>query len=360
MKLSYRSLISVRFRHSYYREGVSQADFSVRPTQATERLLQQRGLLFKPQAGGFSVVAEVIPDSDPPRLRRAVDSENLCLRFLLVAQHSYLFSISQIDQYRMGRELFCFDNLRNDQGDGRLYLGDSLEDERLGVPVPLQTSGVLDYRFAAPVASAQLTLFDRFDNALDTRSVQAPPGESVDEYRYDLSGIDGLDTGRYRIADDHGGEHLFYLDSEQFGGNLFGVIELFNRTDRLTSDASNQVPTDYRFLDGDELTGPEAYTLQFERRSTRWRYFINKKYDNNAIVLAQLSVTGPVVFDRTDESNRVIFTAQDPIPLGEAQQAITMAHDGTAIRSLPNPSLSSPLEGSAEEGIQFSDIHVYV
>jgi hypothetical protein len=261
----------------------------------------------------------------------------------------------------MGRELFCFDNLRDDQQDDRLYLGDAVANARLGPAVALQTSSILDYPFDPAIGSAQLTLFNRFGRQLDSKSVTAPPGAgTLDSHRYDLSKVDGMTPGRYRIQDDQGGEKSFYFDPGLFGDNAFGVIELFVRTDQLDPNGIDQVPADYRFLDADQLTGPEAFTLQLQQRSTHWRYIVSKQYDNNSITLAQLAITGPVAFDRVDGDKQVVFTAQDSLPLAEAQQKITLAHNGTEIRSLPNPSLASPLEGSKAEGLKYSDIYVYV
>ncbi len=361
MNLCYKPLFQVRLRHTFYREGESRSDFKVYPAPDTAQLLEERGLLFRSEPGRFAVYAEVVPGRNPPVLKRAIGAENLVLRFVLEPLHSYLFNISQLDPYAVGRKLFCFDNLRSDQADSRLYLGDSLAAARLGDPLPLQCSETVDYRFMAPVSSARLSLYDRFGRQLDSLSVQVPPGQgTIDRFRYDLSKVPGLTPGRYRLEDDQGGEHAFYYAPGLSGGSPFGIIELFNRTDRLTPDGTDRVPSGYRFLDGDRIVGPEAFTLQLERRATRWRYIVTKKYKNNAISLAQLTVTGPVAFASASETQRVVFTAEDPLPLMEAQQKVSLMHSGTEIRSLPNPSPSSPLDGTAVEGIKYSDLYVYV
>lgn len=361
MKLCYAPLLQVQLRHTFYRAGQSVSDFRVRPTAATQRLLDDRAFLFKAARNQFGVYAEVTPDSDPATLRRAIDNENLSLRFQLEPLHAYLFNISKLDHYRIGRELFCFDNLRSDPADGRRYLGDSIANVRLGDAVRLQTATVVDYVFAAPVDSAQLSLFDRFSNQLDSRAIQAPAGQGpLKGYRYDLAKVHGMAPGRYRLQDDQGGALPFYYDPELFGADVFGVIEMFNRTGQLTPDNTDRVPATYRFLDGEQIISADPFTLQLENRSTRWRYTVSKKYDNNAISLAQINVSGPVAFNRADGPQRVVFTANAPLPLAEVQQKITLAHQGVEIRSLPNPSMSSPVDGSAAEGIKYSDIYVYV
>jgi hypothetical protein len=182
----------------------------------------------------------------------------------------------------------------------------------------------------------------------------------ISKYRYDISKVAGLTAGRYHVQDDQGGRLAFYHDPKLFGGNVLGVIELFNRTDNLTPDATDKVPAAYRFLDGDQLTGPRAFTMQLERRSTRWRYIVSKKYDKNSIELVKLAVAGPVVFNRADEDKQVIFTAKDPLPLSETQQKLVLMHDGVEIRGLPNPSLTSPVDGTVSGGIIFSDIYINV
>ncbi len=361
MKLCYQPLFQVQLRHTFYRQGESVSDFQVCPTSDTKAFLEERGLRFRFEPGRFSVYAEIIPDSDPAMLMRSIGSENVTMRFMLKPLHPYLFNISQFDDYFMGREVFCFDNLRNDQADGRRYLGDTIAGSRLGEPVSLQTAEILDYQFSLPVASAQLTLFNRFDKQIDTVLVTAPQGVStIDRYRYDLSKVSAMTPGRYRLVDNHGGETTFFYDPNQFGENVFGMIELFNRTDQLTPDVSNRVPNDYRYLIGDELVPQQQFSLQIERRATRWRYTVIKKYDNNPISLAQLSITGPVVFSGVNGSQQVVFTANDPLPLAESQQDILLLHDGSEIRSLPNPSPSSPVDGTTAEGIKYSDMYVYV
>ena len=361
MRLSYRSLFKIQTRHTFYQEAVSAADFRVRPTATTQTLLDQRGLVFRAESGRFGIYAEVVPGSEPARLSRAIDPENMVFGFELEAINPYLINISRLGHYRPGRELFYFDNLRHDQVGSELYLGDSVAGQRLGAPLALQSSTIVDYSFTNPVASAQLTLVDRFGNQLDSQLVSAPAGQGLlSSFRYDLADIPGVGPGRYRLQDNLGGDQQFYYDPQLFGGNVFGVIELFNRTDQLTPDSTNRVPNAYRFLDGDQVIVTGDFIFQLERRSTRWRYIVDKKYANNGISLAQLGVTGPVAFSRDDTPTQAVFTAQDPLPLGEVQQVVTLAHNGSQIRNLPNPTARSPVLGLAGIGNQFSDIYVSV
>lgn len=364
MDLSYKPLIGVRLHHTYYLDGRSVSDFRVRPSAETRLLLAERGLLFRAEPGRFTVYTQVKPETDPPLIAHELGSENLVLRFFLEPLHSHLFNITELQHYRMGRELFCFDNLGDHRDDSRAYLSDGLTGGSPGDPVALQTSQIVDYRLDPLNPPSQVTLFDRFENRLHSRPVQVPPGQELAAYRYDLSQVPRMNPGRHTLRDDRGGNHHFYYDPALFGVNVFAAVELFSRTDELTPDNTDRVPPAYRFLTGNQLTGLDDYHLKLDARETHWRYIVTKKYGNSGIGLQKLAVSESGVFDRSleppDEPTKVIFTTKDPLPLAEKQRTFTLEHDGSVVRGLPNPSPGTPLEGTGTEVLRYSDIYVYV
>ena len=107
--------------------------------------------------------------------------------------------------------------------------------------------------------------------------------EPIPEYRFELGDIQGLVPGRYLLSDNHGGSEAVFYAPDVFGRRVFAVVELFNRTDQLTTDNSDQVPIAYRYLDGDRIITIGDYCIQLESRSTTWRYNVIKKYSSNGV-----------------------------------------------------------------------------
>lgn len=345
MRLAYQPLFRIRLRHAYYTDGISRNDFSLVPTPACRTLLDQYGLVFRPGADGGALYASVEPDSSPATLLKPLGDDNLRLAFLLTPLQPQVLNMTHLPRHKPRREVFYFDNLRDDQTNGRLHLSDSIADARLGAPLRLLTAPAYSYRFDPPVNAATLNLTDRFANPVHTVSFRLPkPDDLISEYRLDLSGVSKLTAGRYHLSDDHGGGEDFYYDPGLFGHDVLGIMEIFSRTDRLTPDQSNRVPNAYCFLDGAALTGLDAYTLQFERRATIWRYVVTKQYPANDITLDGLTVTGPVTFTKTTTGERALFTSVDPVPFQQTPRGIVLQHDGTKLRDLPNPSPTAPLQ----------------
>lgn len=363
MRTVFRPLFRVRLRHSFYASGRSRGDFLAAPAAATRRALARHGLIFRPLADGWAVYAEIEPDSSPERLLRPLGADGLRLTFLLLPANPHLWNISELPEYRPSRSVFYFNNLRDDQDGGRLYLGDSVAGERLGEALPLVAGGIYTHRFAAPVEAASVTLADLFGNPVATISFALPPGTSTSEYRLDLTAAGRLAPGRYSASDDHGGSAVFYYDSEIFAGRPFGAVEIFSRTDTLTPDASDLVPAAYRYLDGDQLSGVD-YSLQLERRSTTWRYHVVKKYSVDGFALEDLEITGDVAFDPPSvDSERAVFTSTAAVPLAESRRDLaltTTTSPPEKIRDLPNPAAATPLAAEGSPPGFVSEIYVYV
>lgn len=358
MRIVYRALFHVRLRHAFYANGESHDDFVVEPSPATRRWLLDYGLVFRRQEDGWAVYGEVTPGADPPQLARPIGEDTLRFHFFLLSRHSHVAAISDLGSHRPARNVFYFNNLRDDQVGGRLHLGDSVANARVGAAVALVTRSTYSHRFAAPVAGATITLTDIFGNTLDTTSFVLPG--ATPEYRIELGEIDGLVPGRYLLSDDHGGSEALFYAPDAFGRRIFAVVELFNRTDRLTPENSEQVPAAYRYLDGDEITGIADYNIQIESRATTWRYNVIKKYSSNGITLGGLAVSGPIAFSKALDTDRAVFTSDTAVALGEAPRALSLEHNGSKIRDLSSPSLTTPLQQGASAGSFVSEMFVYV
>lgn len=356
MKLIYASLFQVTLRHAFYADGLSREDFVVDPTPATRRLLDAAGLVMRTAANGFAVYAEVQPDTDPPVLWRPLADDAIRFAFALRLARPALLRVSDLPVHTMGETLFVFDNLRDDQADGRRHMGDSVADARIGDPVHAVRQSTFVYPFAAPVTDAVLSVTDRFGGFQHVTSVRE--AEPVATYALNLEAA-GLSPGRYRITDDHGGQQDLYFAPGLGGERLFGIIELYSRTDPLTPDASDRVPVDYRFLDGSTLTTQGDYTVQFAARRTTWRYVVTKRYDSNTIGLDGLAVAGGA-FTKTTSAQQALFESDTEVALSEAGQDFDLEHDGTKLIDLPSPTLQTPLQEGTADGHKTSELYIYV
>ena len=360
MNLVYTTLFEVHLRHTYYTDGGARG-IRVVPTPGCRRILDRYGLIFRTDGTSFAVAARVEPDTDPPVLRQPFGSENIAFRFLLQVSDPLFLNGTNLPNYDGQRTLYYFDNLRDDREDSRRYLGDSSQGQRMGSPIGAVFRSIYIHRFDVPQTSAVVELHDRFGTRKLAAAVDfAHPGEAASAYVIDLSSIPDTPAGRYTVSDNHGGRESFYYDPSLRGRDVFGLLEIYNRTDALTPNQSNEVPPEYRFVDKDRVTGKGVYALEFTPRATIWRFIVTKIHENNGIALQGLSITGGVTFSTSSVPGRVIFTSDGALPLQEQARGFQLEHDSTKLRTLPEPKISSPLHRRSSIGDLVSDQYIYL
>jgi len=360
MRVTYRRVLRIRVRHGWYADGESHEDFEVVPTASTVATLQRLALGTRFHPDGITVFAEVEPGSNPPTLVRPLGSEALCFAFELRPVKTNLLAVAELPRFSPGRTLFCFDNLQNDVSSGRKHLGDSVAAQRIGAPALLVTRDVYTHRFAVPVAAATLTLRDRFGTPVVTIEARSPSNDLMPEYRLDLATALSRAPGRYSIVDDYGTATDIYYDPDLDASRPVGVIEIFSSTESITPDASNRVPTGYRFVSGAALLGLDAYYLQFNALATTWRYNVTKKFANNGIALNQLTVAGSIAFAKNVSGDRATFTSATPVPLSQTSRGLKLKAGNQAIQDLPDPSVTALPSSGASPGVFVSDMFVFV
>jgi len=361
MRVAYGKLFRVRVRHGWYASAVTRGDFELAPTASTLALLDATSLKTRAYSDGVMVYGEIEPDSDPPLLIRPLGAMALRFAFELRAVNPALLNIADLPRFNPGRSLFCFDNLHEDIDSGRKLLGDSIAHARIGAPTRLVTRNMYSHEFTAPVSAATIRIVDRFGMQLATLEASAPgPATPLTAHRIDLAAIPRLIPGRYTIADDHGGSTAIYYDPGLDASRPAGVIEIYSRTESITPDHSNRVPTSYRFLAGDTLAGFDSYHLQLEALATTWRFIVTKKYDGNGIHLGQLAITGPLGFSKTTSGGRAVFTSNSPVRFSETPRGLKLKAGNREIRDLPDPGASVVLGKGPTPGSFVSDTFVYV
>ncbi len=361
MRLTFKNLFRVQLRHTFYKDGRSVGDFSLRPSPGTWKVLQQYGVVFRPSADGFALYVQVESGHSPHRLINSIGNDTLRLTFLLQTLNPSALNISALPVFQPGRSVFYFNNLRDDQGGQRLHLGDSVIDARVGDSIELVAGDVYTHHFESAVSSADITMTDMFGTVVHTESFQHPiTSDPTLTYRIPLQNISKMVEGRYVVTDNHGGSQAIYVGPEFGALRPFGIVEIFNRTDALTSSNVDVVPSDYRFLNGDELIPREPYTIQFDARSTRWVYNVMKQYDTNSIPLQDVTIVGDLAFTKTVQSDRAVFTANATEALREIPRSMELHHNGAMIKKLPSPQVTTPLQEGDSPNNYMSELFVYV
>ena len=350
MRIVYRKLFRIRVRHGWYADAETRGDFSLVPTASTAALLEATALRVRHYPDGIAVFGEVEPDSDPPALLRPLGAMALRFAFELRVVNRALLGIAEVPRLQLGRTLLCFDNLREEIDAGRPLLGDSVADARVGPAVYLVTRSTYTHEFAAPASAATIRVLDRFGALAASFDVRSP--QPLANCRIDLAAAPGLSPGRYTITDDQGISNSVYYDTALEASRPPAVVEIFSRTEPLTPDHTDRVPSGYRFLAGDTLAGIEPYHVQFEALATTWRYVVTKKYASNGIALDELAIDGPVTFVRDIAGSRAVFTSSGAVRFSETPRGLKLKKGDTPVRDLPEPGETTVLgEGAGSGGL---------
>ena len=359
MRTSYKPLVRVRLRHSFYADGRALGDFSVEPAPATRAVLEQSGLIFRALPDGFALYAEIVPGASPVLLR-PLGTDPLRLVFLLNSVNSRFEQMTALPKHRPAGTVFHLTNLRQDVELDRLYLGDRSANARIGPAVVLVTSALFTYRITGPSTGVSLLLADMFGNP--PRPVPydlSSATQAASELRVNLAAVPALSAGRYILSDSAGGSVDLYYDTRLSGSSPVALIELFGTTLPLTGNGPDLVPEDYRFVTSDKIQTKDYY-VQFDRLQTVWRYNVIKRYEANPIPLEELVVVGPVAFTGQVQSDRAVFTSQEPLALVERPHDIQLKQAETLIRKLPNPAIGTSMKKTDAEGAFVSEVNVYI
>lgn len=362
MKLVYHPLLRIRLRHSFYKSGESTEDFALEPTPFTRAALRDYGLLYRATADGGLVLARVAPDSNPVALIAPLDPAELRLQFLLLPQHAHLASMSDLPAHQTGRHVFYFNNLRDDSQNGRLHLGDSVADARVGSPMLLLTGDTLSYPFKPAVNGATITLEDLFGNVLTTTTFQLG-SEVTDEFRLDLRNVPGLRPGPHRAFDSGGGSQSLFYAPDLFAENPFGMVEIFGSTLSLKPDDTELVPAAYQILNGAVLNQVADFHIQIEARKTSWRYHVIEKYGTQAIDLNIVDIVdtnNALTFQKTVQGSEAVFNSTAAAALSEEPPGLELRQGASKLSQLPYPRVTTPLQEGSSVGQFVSEMFVYV
>ena len=356
-------MLQLKINHSYYMDGKSNNDFVIMPSPLSRQLLDDYGFVFRQNNNGFNLYVEVVPDSDPFELFKSIGDASFKLCFYMLTVNSNVHTMSNLPDYKAGKEVFYFSNLNDFSGEGdELIIGDSVAEQAIGNPLGYVRNSVYNYQFSVPVTNAKLEIKNIFGDSVYSKDVSAQgDGGVINEFRVDLDVINNFIPGRYTISDDQGGHAEFYYAPMMSGEPVLGVIEVFNDTVAFTGDSSDKVPEIYRFIRGNELAGIDSYIISMQARSTKWRYIVENKYQANGINLQDLEITGVEEFTEVEVPGFAVFLSNELISFHENPLALKLVgEDEKNIRSLPSPSQSTQLKFNSESNQYESHMYVYV
>jgi hypothetical protein len=407
-KYEFHPLMQVSIHHSYYNiPGQPCPDFEFAPTPTTQELMSNLGLLFRREPTGFLVLYDTRgTDRLLSYLRRHVDEQKEVwswLSFMLTPQNVFFINFTDVDiGVEASEQNFYFSNQTAHEQDGRILLNPAGKDisTSLEPVLPAQVAtrldedtlevqvrdianhvvlclprcvprGLLRERARGPLTCQQVDDFFRKDPSPPSR--RAGPRDCTDLLFVDFADLPG---GRYSID--------AVLNAYPLRVSLVhGVYEPVTPTplcfiDLLFTAPSASSPGIYPvrnlFSRKEEAEiVPVHYELQFERRSTRWNYYIvppaGAPFEHLRIIDPEHPqrdyFDGPKKEPLATGTQAYRFTAREKFALElhssyrfqlRGRRPATLAHENVLVDRLPVASAQQVLSREASS----SDIFVYL
>lgn len=315
MEQTYQYLLSLEFRHKYFKDGL------FKPLQLSfdaesQQLLINFGLILKPYPGGFHLLS-----LDPEILKTA--SKSTSFRILLDCNDPNYINYSELGNYSPSKELLYFNNLATlPDGDGTAL---KLHNEA----------------YVGQIDSCKLSTGEFIVSEVDsTKSYQF-----IDQLGYDVSNkvrasnspgtflISNLPQGMIRILVDGVERERVYYNPNSVWKKPLGIVELF----------VSQLFETY------QQNGKQTYALNFKTRKTIWKYFLvdpaYRKFNSLRIISdTQGRIFGPPVEEEFWDSKALMFESKEALPLLEYSDAhFKLIDEGepnlkVVITALPLPS----------------------
>ncbi|WDE02898.1 hypothetical protein SG34_015755 [Thalassomonas viridans] len=332
MESGYRTLFAIEFFHEFYKKADNSyshrdEDFNIIPTQDCETALKNQGLLFRRVPGGFIVLYKSDPNNSAKPLIPLTDTSQF--RFLLTAKSPNLVYYSDLPLAGERSAIYYLHNRQSniqdiDGTDELLLVQDTNTPYLSALDQTRLRAAQFSYQFSRESDTARLTIADRqlmpvYSQLLNKLDPDVNAGQREFSAQPDLT---LLPPDLYTLAIDGEIQETFYLDSQAFRRQPFGLIDIFSNGD---------VPEAYRFIDDSGQVTAKTYSVRINNRATIWRYFIGLKYRN--------SVT-PEKLDVVSSVFSANFTRKTSITLADSTQVIPFDSGTTKI-----PLKKAPLKG---------------
>jgi hypothetical protein len=379
MKIQFNSLFDVEILHNYYQSGHVQ-NLDIIPSVTCQRLLTNFGLLFKKTSKGFTVLYEIIDESNGDSHPLKPITENVRFTFLLQSRNPYLVNFSDLPLQTPANHLFYLNNMNNNPQNSKLLLSAKTSSEFVSSEDNLEFEPLIfHYQAASSSTSVNVKINDQWSNTVTSETVAIVEGKLNFEVDLRRHG-----PGKFSLWVDDVEKKTFYASDELVGKNVFGLIDIF-RDDR--------VPEDYQFTDPDNNHDvlAKTFTAKIDNRRTFWKYYVVLKYrtdidpedlsieflpqtendnDNeddtdsgNGDFTTPFERKPPI--ERSDGLMAIPFISQAVLPLQEnpikkiqLKKTSSISSGIFSIKNLTNPSVATIIKSDADQFL--SEIFIYV
>ena len=351
MKIEYDILFEVELVHEY-RDGGG-GDFLPEPTPSCRRALDDYGLVFRRNGGGFSVWYEYYTDATGKHPVRPME-DGAVFSFAVMPSSPYLLNYSELPL--TGKGIYQMDNLNANLRDGKLLLtSDTASSLITGKDRIELKPRFFDYTFETPKRSAEISVSDSLGKEVLRKRVIVNQG--VFSCPVDLR---RCPPGRFVLKIDGADPLEFYGDDWLAGKGAFAVIDIFK---------SPNVDALCRFTDGNGDAAKKRYTMKAGARKAFWRYYVVFK-NRQSIDPAELTIEHPGGVTFSNEPEKTLSGGSVALPLVSGAaipfkmktvKGIKLKKTGAGqfdVENLPNPAPSTLVPDSS--GKIYSEVFIYI
>lgn len=366
MTKKYQELFSINLLHHFYSNGQAQ-DLSLNPDAETQQVLRMYDLIWRKGSEGQYALFFGAESGKTVNLALLGD-QSISLRFVLQNANPYFFNFTRLDIDKSNSHKLYFSNIDPFPGKGTdgivLSKQASAGDDDL---FPVVTSV---FNFKSP-DSAILSVRDGSGAVLPTENSDTPSaywalsaGNEADVFQVDLR---DFPPGKFAVETAPDKLHWFYVDGTNALVGKHGIIELHVGN-------SNEQMIPLPSPDADTTYPASRFSIQFETRATRWRYFL---IQNSKIEFDRMEIVdgdNPMAFKIADEpkplpgstQTAVSIVLENALPLQERPRIkpklkLISSQEDPILIDLPVPDHRQIRpEGVAGDRQFYSDMYIYL
>lgn len=294
----YKELFEVVLLHDFFTDGKCTA-LELQPAASCMQALRQAGLRCLPTPNGIKVLAKADKTgsaANPVYTIKTPLPENSRFLFLMQPKTPAFETFSQTNMERPGGTVYYFNNLGPENPDSNglpSLVRDAAAKKVSDSDLVRVEQGVYGFVASGNTAKKAGTLQGVDSGVMFHEDML----RNNNKYFFSFN-LARAPEGRMTFQVDGVEKDAFYNLPSVESAACLGLVEIFHRA---------ALPEAHRFVLGDGTMGTKIYPIHFANRATRWRYFINRKF-NSAVNSVSVQKTG---------SGSIGFTAQGGLPAGE-------------------------------------------
>ena len=246
----YRPLLKIQCLHEYFSQKEIPG-LEIIPAGITSFTMKRLGLFFRQESGqSFSIGYGMDPNGNS---KLKYEDDPIKLSFWVKITDMHFLNYTDLP-YELGNTIYYFNNLDTNKADPDDLSLASNEYTGAEDCLPIMPN-LFVFKFDEPLESPEIQVVDQFDEVVFEEEME---GE------FPHCNIDLTDAlpGKYTLLIDGLEEKVFYLHPPSLK-KMFGVIDIFiNKHD----------DSPYQLLDQDGTVHKKEYKINFDSRSTRWKY----------------------------------------------------------------------------------------